>query len=276
MLRQIAHVGVALGLGVLAACGSSTPNPGTPVEIHQISARGPRIPNGAIFAAGDLDTLRALIDAGDSMLARQLGGSVVTHVCQPPYKTPGESCWPGRTSQPGDAYIALDIQGEGMCETASAPHLTVSGRHLQVGVDFSEVAGCHIQGVMALPSASLISLRTGGLRSGLYSVSYLFQYPKDSYRSDSTYLSIPGPPAGTPEGMSQEAALALVSIIGWQPAGVFSVARVDGAQLAALCGQALPGPAYLAIYERDLSATPRRMTVVLAGPVPRTCSTTSV
>lgn len=275
MRRIVLVVWWVLGLTVLATCGNATSGPGKPLETHLISADGPRIGNGAIFAAGDLTTLRALVDGSESMLAQQLGGVLVTHECQAPYKAPAGSCWPGRTSQPGQAYIALDIQG-GFCETAGTPQLSLSGRHLELRVNFSDVSGCHLQGVLALPTASLISFRVDGLSSGLYSLSYLFQHPNDSYRSDSTYLSIPGPPTGTPDGMSREAASALASSIGSQRVGQFSLARVDGAQLAALCGLALPGPAYLAIYERDLSAKPRHMTVVLAGPVPRTCSTTTV
>lgn len=276
MLRPIATAAwAALAACALAACGSPPPPPGSPIEVHLAAAGGPRIPNGAIFAANDLDTLRALVDAAEVGLAQQLGAAVVTHACRPPYTSTTGSCWPDQASRPGRAYVALDIQG-GFCETEGAPRLGVSGTHLVLHVDFSEVFGCHAAGVLALPTASLVSFPTDGLRPGLYAVSYLFNYPKDSYRSYATYLSIPGPAPGAPDAMDREAAAALTAAIGPRPAGVFSVARVDGTQVGGLCGRTVAGPAYLVTYERDLDGTPRHMTVVLAGTEPTTCATTPV
>jgi len=264
----------ALGLAVVATCGSSSlppPPPGTPLELHAAGERGPRIPNGAIFAASDLTTLRSFIDAGDTGLAGQLGGTGVGHMCMPPYTADGGPCWPDVTSAPGDAYVALDAQ-TGFCTDPGTPRLAVSGTHIELQVPYTVEFGCHINGSLAAPSAALFWFPTRGLKPGLYSVSFTLASTGDVYRSDSTYLSVPGPPAGSEADLDGEATAALTSVVGMRR-GIFSVARVDGAQLAALCGRTVVGPAYLVTYETE---TPRQMVVALAGASPQTCATTRV
>jgi hypothetical protein len=86
----------------------------------------------------------------------------------------------------------------------------------------------------------------------------------------------PGPPAEDQPTVETEAAAALESVIGDHRVGFFSLARVDGGQLRGLCGETVSGPAYLATLDTDLSATPRRMTVVLAGPTPRACAAAAI
>ena len=262
----------ALAALVLGACGAPPPPPGTPVDVHTVSERGPRIPNGAIFAAADLVTLRALIDAVDSGLAGQVGGTVVRHGCLPP----AEACWPDVTSQsPGQAYLALDVVG-GFCVTEGTPELGRSGTHFQLQIPFSDVFNCHVSGSMALPTATLYSFPTDHLSPGLYSASFVLQYSNDAYRSASTYFSIPGPAVGLPADMDREATDALTSVVGSQRVGLFSLSRVDGAQVGRLCGVTVAGPAYLVTYEADPGESVQHMTVALAGPTPRTCTTTRV
>jgi hypothetical protein len=262
----------ALAVLVLGACGGPPPPPGTPLDIRMVSERGPRIPNGGIFASADLVTLRSLIDAVQGGLAGQVGGTVARHACLAPYA----DCWADVTSQsPGQAYLAVDVRG-GFCVTEGTPQLGVSGTHLELQIPFSDVFNCHVSGSLALPTATLFSFPTGRLNPGLYSASFVLQYSNDTYRSASTYLSIPGPAAGLPADMDREAADALTSVLGAQRAGMFSMSRVDGAQLGRLCGTTVAGPAYLVTYEADPGGSVQRMTVALAGPTPRTCATTRV
>jgi len=266
----------ALAALALGACGAPSPPPGTPVRVQMVSERGPRIPNGGIFAAADLVTLRSLIDAVDSGLAGQVGGTVVRHICLPPYVGSGGACWPDATSQPpGQAYLALDVVG-GFCVTEGTPELGVSGTHLELQIPFSDVFNCHVSGSMALPTATLFSFPTGGLKPGLYSASFVLQYSNDTYRSASTYFSLPGPAAGVPADMDREATDALTSVVGTQRVGLFSLSRVDGAQVGRLCGVTVAGPAYLVTYEANPGESVQHMTVALAGPTPRTCTTTRV
>ena len=266
----------ALAALVLGACGAPSPPPGSPLDVQMVSERGPRIPNGGIFAAADLLTLRSLIDAVDSGLVGQVGGTVVRHVCLPPYAESGGSCWPDVTSQPsGRAYLALDVQG-GFCVTEGTPQLGVSGTHLELQIPFSDVFNCHVSGSMALPTATLFSFPTDHLSPGLYSASFVLQYSNDAYRSASTYFSIPGPAVGLPADMDREATDALTSVVGSQRVGLFSLSRVDGAQVGRLCGVTVAGPAYLVTYEANPGEEVQHMTVALAGPAPRTCTTTRV
>jgi hypothetical protein len=261
----------ALAALALGACGTPPP-PGTPVTVRMVSERGPRIPNGGIFAAADLVTLRSLIDAVGSGLAGQVGGTVLRQVCLPPYT----ACWPDVTSQsPGQAYLALDVVG-GFCVTEGTPQLGLSGTHLELYVPFSDVFNCHVSGSMALPTATLFSFPTGGLKPGLYSASFVLQYSNDTYTSASTYFSLPGPAAGPPVDMDGEATAALTSVVGTQKVGLFSLSRVDGAQVGRLCGTTVAGPAYLVTYEANPGESVQHMTVALAGPAPRTCTTTRV
>jgi hypothetical protein len=261
----------ALAALVLGACGAAPP-PGTPLDVQMVSERGPRIPNGGIFAAADLATLRSLIDAVGGGLAGQVGGTAVRQVCLPPYT----ACWPDATSQaPGHAYLALDVQG-GFCVTEGTPQLGVSGTHLELQIPFSDVFNCHVSGSMALPTATLFSFPTGGLKPGLYSASFVLQYSNDTYRSASTYFSLPGPAAGQPADMYREATGALASVVGTQRVGLFSMSRVDGTRIGKLCGTTVAGPAYLVTYEANPGEGVQQMTVVLAGPAPRTCMTTRV
>jgi len=270
--RPLRVVLAVLGLSVLAACGSSMPPPppGTPLDLHEVSQAGPRIPNGAIFAAGDLTTLRSFIDATDFNMAQQLGGTSVRYECAPP-----ASCWPDMIYQPGRAYVALEADA-GFCVQEGTPHLALTGTHIVLQFPYIQESGCHINGSVAAPSAALFSFPTDRLKPGLYTVSYVYQSTEDTYRSDSTYLSIPAPAAGAAAEMDREATAALGSVVRLRTSGLFSMSRVDGTQIAGLCGVTVAGPAYLVTYETDPGATPRHMTVALAGTTPRTCATTRV
>lgn len=269
-------VPAALALCLLAACGSPpAPVPGSALPTAQLTAGGPRIASQSIFAASDLDTLRALVDVAARATVQQLGGVTAGYQCRPPYALGEDLCWPHESSRPGEAYLALAMQA-GFCEDASAPQVYVSGHRLAVQVRLSAVSGCHINGVLALPTASLVSFSTRGVEPGLYSVSFRFASDTELYNSDATYLSVPGPPAEDQPTVETEAAGALEGVIGGRRVGLFSLARVDGAQLQGLCGETVSGPAYLATLDTDLSATPHRMTVVLAGPTPRTCTAAAI
>ena len=140
-------------------------------------------------------------------------------------------------------------------------------------VGFSKRFDCRINGVMALPTAALLSFPTRGMRPGLYRVSFRLVNGDETYESDSTYLSVPGPAGSDQQTIESEAGAALTSVIGDHRVGLFSVARVDGGQVEALCGRGVSGPAYLVTLDRDLSRDRRQMSVVLAGATPHTCAT---
>jgi hypothetical protein len=151
--------------------------------------------------------------------------------------------------------------------------LAVSGTHIVLQFAFADLSGCHLNGSLALPSASLLWFPNDKLHPCLYSVSYVLQHSGgDTHHSDSTYLSVPSPAAGPPADLDREATSALTTVVGLRR-GILSVARVDGAQLAGLCGETVGGPANLVTYETD---PPRQMTVALAGPTPRTCATSRI
>jgi hypothetical protein len=269
-MKQLLVALAALGL---VACGSSMPPPppGTPLALHAVDQAGPRIPNGAIFAATDLVTLRSLIDATDSSMAEQFGGTAVRYVCT----SPPSGCWSDVLYQPDRAYVALEGDA-GFCVQDGTPQLALSGTHLELQLPYIQESGCHLNGTVAAPSAGLFWFPTGGLKPGLYTVSYVYQSTEDTYRSDSTYLSIPAPATGAAAEMDREATAALASVVGLRKSGLFSMSRVDGTQIAGLCGVTVAGPAYLVTYETDPGTTPRHMTVALAGTTPRTCATTRV
>jgi hypothetical protein len=262
----------------LAACGTPAPvaPPGAVLDGTRVLASyGPRIPVGSIFAAGDLETLRALVDVSDAASVRQLGGAPQTHDCMPPYTSGTNLCWPGERTQPGQAYLAVYLDG-GFCVTPGPPAVYASGDRLVLRVVFKGMSGCDVHGTVALPTAALVAFPTGGLRTGLYRVSYLFQQGGDDYRSPATYLSIPSPAAGSAAAMEADASAALASVVGGQRAGVFSIARVDGAQIGGLCGQAVAGAADLVTTETSTPSGSRRMTVTLAGPTPRPCAVSAI
>jgi hypothetical protein len=271
---------LACGLS-LSGCGSTQPQPppapqhSSALDARELTAPGPRIGGQSILAAGDLDTLRALVDASAAATVQQLGGLGNNYQCQRPYAMGRDNCWPGERSQTGQAYVAVAI-GSGFCESWSAPRLYLSGQQLVVQIGISKLSNCRINGVMALPTAGLISFSTRALTPGLYGVSYRTVSDGETYQSDSTYLSVPSPAPKDQPTMEREAATALQAVIGDHRVSLFSLARVDGSQLQSLCGLTQPGPAYLATMDPDLSTTRRRMSVVLAGPTPRTCSATVI
>ena len=265
---------LTISLCLVAACGPP-PVPGSALETKQLADNGPRIHDQSIFVADDVDTLRALVDASSSATIEQLGGAERSYQCRPPYALGQDFCWPGQRSQAGRAYIALVTQG-GFCINASSPQVYLSAHHLVVQVRFSKAFNCHATGTLPMATASLISFATSGLKPGLYSVSFQFVSEDEIYNSGSTYLSLPGPPRGDQARMENEATAALNSVTGIRRVGLFSLTRVEGSQLQSLCGQTVSGPAYLAILDPDLSAARRQMTVVLAGPTPKTCITTPI
>ena len=261
---------------LVLACGSEAVPPGsTGVPMTVLASNGPRIGAQTILAANDLETLRALVDTTAAVTVRQLGGTPSAHQCTPPYAVDHDDCWPGQTSRPGRAYVALEIEG-GFCDGVTASRTYTVDRHLIVEVSFSTRSGCVVRGTKALPTASLVSFPTKGLRPGLYRVSFRLVNDNETYDSDSTYLSIPGPPASDQQTIDSAARAAVAIIIGGNRVDLFSLARVDGAQLGSLCGMTVSGPAYLATLDPDLSATHRQMSVILAGSTPHTCATTSV
>ncbi|HEV2688833.1 MAG TPA: hypothetical protein VGV35_09770, partial [Bryobacteraceae bacterium] len=79
-MRRAWLVVAALGL---VACGSTPPPPhqGSAIQTEVLVHSGPRIPNGAIYSTGDVITLKALVDAGNSIASLQLGGQPGTHQC---------------------------------------------------------------------------------------------------------------------------------------------------------------------------------------------------
>ncbi len=267
---------MAIALCILTACGSPPAPPNSsPLHTSVRADNGPRIGSQSILAAGDLDTMRALVDATASGMVRQLGGAGDAQQCHPPYALGRNDCWPDQRSRPGEAYAALAIK-PGFCEDATDPRVYLSGHSLVVQVGFSKRFNCHLQGVMALPTASLVSFSTDSLKPGLYSVSFRFVSGDETYNSDSTYLSIPSPRAVDQLTMENEATAALASVIGDHRVGLFSLARVDGAQVRALCGHAVAGPAYLVTLDPDLSAPRRQMAVMLAGSPPRACAARAI
>ena len=263
---------IAAVLGVVA-CGSPTPpHQGSSIPTDVLVHSGPRIPNGAIYSAGDLTTLKALVDAGNSIASQQLGAQPGTHQCMAPYSYGQDACWPAVQSSAGKAYIALALQA-GFCETADPPEILASGFKLELTVVVHKQAGCHIAGVMTLPTASLVAFSTSALTSGLYAVDYVFQSDSDTYRSAATYLSIPSPTAGDQSAMEAAAVDALTRTIGTSDGGLFSESRVDGSTLQSLCGETTNSPEFLVTY---LSVSTRQMQVVLATSPTHKCTATPV
>ena len=261
----------------LLACGSQPPphdpHPnGTSIETRVLAQFGPRIPNGTIYAAGDVTTLKALVDAGNTIASQQLGGRPGTYQCMVPFTYNGEACWKGVVSSPGTAYIAFAIQG-GFCQTTDSPLVLVSGFRLDLTITAHSVPNCRINGVVALPTAALIGISTGSLKPGLYSVDYVLKHDSDVYQSASAYLSLPSPTAADQSTMEAGAVDALTHTIGMQSNGLFSESRVDGTQLKALCDQAPSGPQFLVTFAD--SAT-RQMQVELATTPPHACTATSI
>jgi hypothetical protein len=269
---------LAVALLLLAACGTA----GKPqdqgkrtLESKVLASYGPRIPDGAILAAGDLTTLRALVDATTEAMTRQVGAQQVQHQCSAPFVYGRDACWPGKASSDGHGYLALDIQG-GFCINLDSTTVWVRDLHLEVETHFSKVNDCHANGVLAFPTASLIEFSTAGLPASLYSVSYSTYVAEDAYHSESTYLSMPSPAPAGQAAMESEAAAGLKAAVGAARTSIFSVSRVDGSQLDGLCGVAPAGPAYLATFASDPENGPRRMTVALAGEPARVCSVSAI
>lgn len=263
-----------VALVVAAACATTTTptHTGDSIETHVLAQSGPRLLNGAVYAAGDLNTLKALVDAGNAVAVTQVGGVASTRQCMAPFTNGHDVCWPGISSSAGRAYIAIAIQG-GFCRTVDPPQAYVSGGHLELEVTYHDQSDCHIQGVLALPTASLIAISTSGLEAGIYSLDYVFESSTDTYRSAETYLSIPSPAGGDQAAMEADAISALERTVKTSNAGLFSEARVNGAQLGSLCGAAVEGTQFLVVY---MDPSTRRMDVVLATPVPRICTATAV
>ena len=240
------------------------------------ASRAPYIVSQSILAASDLETLRGVTDA---MRDRELLGEGAGQ-CRPPYVEGRDVCWPGATSQPGRAYLALAL-ADGWCQFPSRPQLyLLPGRRLLLEVGFSKgfcyggaaaapLAGVHLVAA-SVPRASLVSISTTGLEPGLYAVSYRFLSASGTYDSDATYLSVPAPAAA-----SQSTVEAQAAAIGAN-GGAVSVARVAGDQVRDLCGMDVAGPAFLLTTGTELWLPHRQMTVVLAGPTPRTCVVTSI
>jgi hypothetical protein len=279
MNRRSVLVLPTLALLVLAACGGTPPVKVKPVgrviESRVESEAGPRIPVGSLFVAGDLATLRALVDGASEETARELGVRNSGKPCLTPDSAGPLTCWPKQTTRPDQAYAALYISG-GWCQQRNSVTVSVQERHLYVAADFSAVPNCRIMGIMAMPTAALVSFSTKGLPAGLYEVSYSTSVDGDTYRSVSTYLSLPSPSADSQADMEAATAGALESAINAHGASLFSVSRVDGSQLQALCSAAPAGPTYLVIYPTARAGEPRKLNVVLAGSPVQICSTTSI
>jgi len=280
-MRAARLVAATLGLTLLAACGGpATPVPpapagGTPIETRLLpTSQDPYIPSPSIIAASDLDTLRAVVDAMRPADAQGPGP------CRPPYGYGGDDCWPGTRSQPGHAYLALDLV-DGFCQLPSRPQLYVlPGRRLVLQVGFSkgfcpgaaDAPPPHAALLSAgVPRASLVSISTTGLTPGLYTVSYRFLAESAAYDSGPAYLSVPGPAAASQTAVED----ALLAIRAGDRQPLFSVARVAGDQVGDLCGQRVDGPAYLVTTGSALAPPHRQLTVVLAGPPSHTCAVIS-
>ena len=234
---------------------------------------GPRIPNGTIYAAGDVSTLKALVDAGNSVASQQLGGQPRgTYQCMAPYTYTADMCWKGVVSSSGTAYIAFAIQG-GFCQTTDSPQVFVSGFRLDLTITSHSVPNCRINGVLALPTAALIGISTSSLKPGLYAVDYVLKHDSDVYQSASTYLSLPSPGAADQSAMETGAVDALTHTLGTESNGLFSESRVDGSQLQTLCGEAPTGPQFLVTFA---SAASRQMKVELATAPPHACTATPI
>ena len=275
-MRRALYLVAVMGL---LACASqplppNDPHPnGTSIETRVLAQFGPRIPNGTIYAAGDVTTLKALVDAGNSFASQQLGALPPgTHQCMAPYAYGAEGCWKGVVSSSGTAYVAFAIQG-GFCQTTDPPQVFVSGFRLYLTITSHSVPNCRINGVVALPSAALIGISTDNLKPGLYAVDYVLKHDSDVYQSASAYLSLPSPTAADQSTMEAGAVDALTHTIGMQSNGLFSESRVDGTQLKALCDQAPSGPQFLVTFAD--SAT-RQMQVELATTPPHACTATSI
>lgn len=279
-------VSAIVGLVLLAACGGppATPAPtapadGTPVETRLLTtSRAPIILTGSILVASDLDTLRALVDAMDDRPPTSSSNQ-----CRPPYVDGHDVCWPGARSQPDHAFLALALSA-GWCQIPSRPQLYLLPGHRLVllvgftrGSCFGGAASAPLPGAnlvaAATPRAGLVSISTTGLAPGLYAVSYRFLVQGSTYDSDPTYLSVPGPAAASQSTIEAQAAAVLArGANGRGP--VVSVARVDGDQVGDLCGADVDGPAFL-LTAGSAVGSPRQVTIVLAGPTPRTCTATS-
>ena len=242
------------------------------MTVTVVSQSGPRIPNGSFYTADDLSTLRAIVDANAAFAAQQLGGSPGMYQCMAPFSLGRDVCWPGVDSSPDTAYIAIAYTG-GFCETVDKPAVHVSDFKLDLTVTYHSVPNCRINGVMALPTAALLSFSTAALKAGLYSLDYIFLRDNDTYTSADTYLSVPGP-VPTDQRATEAAALdALQRTIDSTTGGVFSESRVDGAQLQALCSETPAGPQFLVTFAA--SAT-RQMQVMLATAPPHQCVSTPI
>ena len=225
-----------------------------------------------------MTTLRALVDAGDEVALGQLGGRAGEHWCSAPYVYGQNECWPKAASMNGQAYVALNISG-GFCTTVETPQVYLVGARLEVRVSFASVANCRVNGVLALPSASLIGFDVRSLKAGLYGVEYVFDTNGDVYRSAETYLSVPSPQAVDQAAMEGEAVAAVNQTMNLRQDTLFSVTRVAGSALAGVCGGSVPGAVYLVTYValQARAASPgysRSMRVAAAGAMTRECSST--
>ena len=101
-------------------------------------------------------------------------------------------------------------------------------------------------------------------------MSFRFLAESGTYDSDPTYLSVPGPASATQFTVEVEAAAVLTGV------APVSLARVAGDQIGQLCGETVPGLAFLATIGSELRLPHRQSTVVLAGQARHVCVVASI